>query len=76
MVDLVGTCPKDEWREWLAEGDAAAARSEHGNQGKHQHSGHGGPPFAEETETRGRIAPRFTVVRQAPFRSATSGGWQ
>ena len=23
MVDLVGTCPKDEWLEWLAEGDCA-----------------------------------------------------
>lgn len=23
MVDLVGTCPKDFWREWIAEGDAA-----------------------------------------------------
>jgi hypothetical protein len=22
-MDLVGTCPKDEWLEWLAEGDAA-----------------------------------------------------
>ena len=23
MVDLVGTCPKDFWDEWIAEGDAA-----------------------------------------------------
>lgn len=23
MVDLVGTCPKDFWQEWIAEGDAA-----------------------------------------------------
>lgn len=23
MADLVGTCPKDFWEEWLAEGDAA-----------------------------------------------------
>lgn len=23
MVDLVGTCPKDFWFEWIAEGDAA-----------------------------------------------------
>lgn len=23
MVDLVGTCPKDFWPEWIAEGDAA-----------------------------------------------------
>lgn len=23
MSDLVGTCPKDFWAEWLAEGDAA-----------------------------------------------------
>jgi hypothetical protein len=23
MVDLVGTCPKDFWCEWIAEGDAA-----------------------------------------------------
>src|SRR3990167_7728568 len=23
MVDLVGTCPKDFWEEWIAEGDAA-----------------------------------------------------
>lgn len=23
MVDLVGTCPKGFWREWIAEGDAA-----------------------------------------------------
>ncbi len=23
MVDLVGTCPKGFWEEWLAEGDAA-----------------------------------------------------
>ena len=23
MVDLVGTCPKDFWHEWIAEGDAA-----------------------------------------------------
>lgn len=23
MVDLVGTCPKDFWLEWIAEGDAA-----------------------------------------------------
>lgn len=23
MTDLVGTCPKDFWLEWLAEGDAA-----------------------------------------------------
>jgi hypothetical protein len=23
VVDLVGTCPKDEWLEWLAEGDCA-----------------------------------------------------
>jgi hypothetical protein len=23
MADLVGTCPKDFWREWIAEGDAA-----------------------------------------------------
>lgn len=23
MTDLVGTCPKDEWSEWIAEGDAA-----------------------------------------------------
>ena len=23
MSDLVGTCPKDFWREWIAEGDAA-----------------------------------------------------
>jgi hypothetical protein len=22
MADLVGTCPKDFWREWVAEGDA------------------------------------------------------
>jgi len=22
-MDLVGTCPKDFWREWLAEGDMA-----------------------------------------------------
>lgn len=25
MVDLVGTCPKDFWLEWIAEGDAAGA---------------------------------------------------
>ena len=23
MSDLVGTCPKDFWLEWIAEGDAA-----------------------------------------------------
>jgi hypothetical protein len=23
MVDLVGTCPRTFWREWIAEGDAA-----------------------------------------------------
>lgn len=23
MVDLVGTCPKDFWEEWIAEGDPA-----------------------------------------------------
>lgn len=23
MCDLVGTCPKDFWEEWIAEGDAA-----------------------------------------------------
>jgi hypothetical protein len=23
MVDLVGTCPMDFWKEWIAEGDAA-----------------------------------------------------
>ena len=23
MADLVATCPKDFWREWIAEGDAA-----------------------------------------------------
>ena len=23
MSDLVGTCPKDFWSEWIAEGDAA-----------------------------------------------------
>lgn len=23
MVDVVGTCPKGFWREWVAEGDAA-----------------------------------------------------
>lgn len=23
MADLVGTCPKDFWEEWIAEGDAA-----------------------------------------------------
>lgn len=23
MTDLVGTCPKDFWEEWIAEGDAA-----------------------------------------------------
>jgi len=23
MVDLVGTCPKGFWEEWIAEGDAA-----------------------------------------------------
>ena len=23
MIDLVGTCPKDFWLEWIAEGDAA-----------------------------------------------------
>lgn len=23
MTDLVGTCPKDFWAEWIAEGDAA-----------------------------------------------------
>jgi hypothetical protein len=23
MADLVGTCPKDFWKEWIAEGDAA-----------------------------------------------------
>jgi hypothetical protein len=23
MTDLVGTCPKDFWDEWIAEGDAA-----------------------------------------------------
>ena len=23
MPDLVGTCPKDFWQEWIAEGDAA-----------------------------------------------------
>lgn len=23
MADLVGTCPKDFWDEWIAEGDAA-----------------------------------------------------
>ena len=23
MADLVGTCPKDFWQEWIAEGDAA-----------------------------------------------------
>lgn len=23
MVDLVGTCPKDFWEEWIVEGDAA-----------------------------------------------------
>ncbi|HCX68566.1 hypothetical protein [Parvibaculum sp.] len=23
MVDLVGTCPKDFWKEWIAEGDIA-----------------------------------------------------
>lgn len=23
MTDLVGTCPKDFWLEWIAEGDAA-----------------------------------------------------
>ena len=25
MVDLVGTCPKSFWLEWIAEGDAAGA---------------------------------------------------
>jgi hypothetical protein len=25
MADLVGTCPKDFWEEWIAEGDAAGA---------------------------------------------------
>lgn len=25
MVDLVGTCPKDFWLEWIAEGDAAGS---------------------------------------------------
>ena len=25
MPDLVGTCPKDFWEEWIAEGDAAGA---------------------------------------------------
>ncbi|MFN3627631.1 MAG: hypothetical protein ACK4S3_07100 [Parvibaculum sp.] len=25
MVDLVGTCPKDFWEEWIAEGDAAGS---------------------------------------------------
>ena len=24
MADLVGTCPKDFWEEWIAEGDAAS----------------------------------------------------
>lgn len=24
MTDLVGTCPKDFWEQWIAEGDAAA----------------------------------------------------
>lgn len=24
MPDLVGTCPKDFWEEWIAEGDAAS----------------------------------------------------
>jgi len=24
MADLVGTCPKDFWEEWVAEGDAAS----------------------------------------------------
>lgn len=27
MVDLVGTCPKTFWREWIAEGDAAGEPS-------------------------------------------------
>lgn len=26
MVDLVGTCPKGFWHEWIAEGDAAGTR--------------------------------------------------
>lgn len=26
MTDLVGTCPKDFWQEWIAEGDAAGER--------------------------------------------------
>lgn len=25
MVDLVGTCPKDFWHEWIAEGDPAGS---------------------------------------------------
>lgn len=25
MMDLVGTCPKDFWRDWIAEGDPAGA---------------------------------------------------
>ncbi|MBX3579940.1 MAG: hypothetical protein KF723_22280 [Rhizobiaceae bacterium] len=25
MTDLVGTCPKDFWNEWIAEGDPAGA---------------------------------------------------
>lgn len=30
MVDLVGTCPKDFWFEWIAEGDAAGDETPNG----------------------------------------------
>ena len=28
MGDLVGTCPKDFWEEWIAEGDAASDKAD------------------------------------------------
>ena len=42
MVDLVGTCPKDFWLEWIAEGDAAGSvetGDEYGWWTKHSYAG-------------------------------------
>ncbi len=61
MTDLVGTCPKDFWLEWIAEGDAAGAPSSGEEWGWYTHHG-----LAREI----RPGERFYVVAHGRLR-----GW-
>lgn len=72
MVDLVGTCPKGFWGEWIAEGDAAGSPEtgdEYGWWTKHSYAALIRPGDRFYIVAHGRLrgwAPVTRVVREGP----------